>query len=272
MDGNSYHLGRRKQRSVKSLVDSLYANPTYYEIAFSYRDIPWEVEVMQEVIRAHSHIPVKRVLEFGCGNSPHMEELLKLGYAYIGIDLSPEMLQYSLRKAKQLGYQVELHRLNMVHFVLEEPIDFAYTMLGSLYVQNTEELISHFASVSNVLNRGGLYFLDWCVDFGWLADTTDYWTAKRDGITIDVQHSTRLINCIEQTFEENIELAIDDHGTSRNVKQRSIRRAIYPQEFLLISQKQGFEFIGWWNDWDLKSPLDGTEEIITRPICVLRRR
>ena len=52
---------------------------------------------MQEVIRTYSHIPVKRVLEFGCGNSPHMEELLKLGYAYSGIDLSPEMLQYSLR-------------------------------------------------------------------------------------------------------------------------------------------------------------------------------
>lgn len=272
MDGNSYHLDRGKQRSGKALDNSLYANPTYYEIAFSYRDIPWEVKVMQQVIRDYSKIPVRRVLEFGCGNSPHMEELLKLGYWYIGMDLSPEMLQYSQKKAERLGHQVELHRQNMVNFRLQQPVDFAYTMLGSLYVKTTEELISHFANANKALNRGGLYFLDWCVDFSWLADSDDYWTTGRNGITVNVHHSTRLINCIEQTFEENIELAINDHGTSRNVKQRSIRRAIYPQEFLLISQQQGFEFIGWWNDWDLDSPLDGTEEFITRPISLLRKK
>ncbi len=253
-------------------MNSLYANPRYYEIAFSYRDIPWEVEVMQDVIHTYSRIPVKRVLEFGCGNSPHMEELLKLGYSYAGIDLSPEMLQYSQEKANRLGHQVELHRQNMVNFELDTSVDFAYTMLGSLYVQSTEELISHFSNVSKMLTPGGLYFLDWCVDFGWLADSKDSWTIQQDGITVEVHHSTRLINCIEQTFEENIVLTVDDHGTRRRIKQTSIRRAIYPQEFLLIARQQGFEFIGWWNDWDLGSPLDGTEEIIARPISVLRRR
>ena len=79
-------------------MDSLYANPFYYEIAFSYRDIPKEVQVMQEVIRRYSPIPVKRVLELGCGNSPHMLELLQRGYSYVGLDLSPEMLQYSQEK------------------------------------------------------------------------------------------------------------------------------------------------------------------------------
>jgi SAM-dependent methyltransferase len=257
---------------VRALVNGLYANPIYYEIAFSYRDIPWEVEVMQKVICTYSHIPVKRVLEFGCGNSPHMEELLKLGYSYVGIDLSPEMLQYSQEKAERLGHQVELHRQNMVSFRLDEPIDFAYTMLGSLYVRNTEELISHFSNVSKTLTPGGLYFLDWCVDFGWLADSKDSWTIHQDSITVEVHHSTRLVNYIEQTFEENIVLMVNDHGTRRRIKQTSIRRAIYPQEFLLIAQQQGFEFIGWWNDWDLNSPLGGTEEIVTRPISLLRRK
>jgi SAM-dependent methyltransferase len=253
-------------------VNSLYANPRYYEIAFSYRDISWEVEVMQKVIGAYSHIPVRRVLEFGCGNSPHMEELLKLGYRYIGIDLSSEMLQYSQDKAKRLGHQVELHRQNMVSFRLDEPVDFAYTMLGSLYVKSTEELISHFSNVNKALNPGGLYFLDWCVDFSWLADSRDSWTIDQNGISVEVHHSTRLINYIEQTFEENIELIIEDHGSSKRIKQTSIRRAIYPQEFLLVSGQQGFEFIGWWNDWDLNSPLEGTEEIVTRPISLLRKR
>ena len=253
-------------------MDSLYANPFYYEIAFSYRDIPKEVEVMQEVIHRYSLIPVKRVLELGCGNSPHMPELLQLGYSYVGIDLSPEMLQYSQEKAQQLGHSIELHRQNMNDFQLDTPVDFAFIMLGSLYVKNTSELISHFASVNRALNPGGLYFLDWCVDFSWLADTTDSWFMERDGITVEVSHSTELLNYVDQTFRETITLLVNDEGQVRHLQQDSIRRAIYPQEFLLISDQQGFEFIGWWNNWDLTSSLAGTEEQVVRPISVLRKR
>ncbi|NLA58239.1 MAG: methyltransferase domain-containing protein [Firmicutes bacterium] len=253
-------------------MDSLYANPFYYEIAFSYRDIPKEVQVMQDVIRRYSLIPVRRVLELGCGNSPHMQELLQLGYSYVGIDLSPEMLQYSQQKAQRLGKPVELYRQDMNDFQLDSPVDFTFIMLGSLYVASTRELISHFASVNRALNPGGLYFLDWCVDFSWLADITDNWIAERDGITVEVNHSTELLNYIEQTFRERITLLVRDGNQVRRIQQDSIRRAIYPQEFLLITDQQGFEFIGWWNDWNLDSPLAGTEEQVVRPICVLRKR
>ncbi|NLY30459.1 MAG: class I SAM-dependent methyltransferase [Firmicutes bacterium] len=253
-------------------MDSLYANPFYYEIAFSYRDIPKEVQVMQEVIRRYSPIPVKRVLELGCGNSPHMLELLQRGYSYVGLDLSPEMLQYSREKAQQLGQSIELYRQNMNDFQLDTPVDFAFIMLGSLYVKNTSELISHFASVNRALNPGGLYFLDWCVDFSWLADTTDSWIMERDGIIVEVSHSTELINYIDQTFRERITLLVNDRGQVRHLQQDSIRRAIYPQEFLLITDQQGFEFIGWWNNWNLNRPLAGTEEQVVRPISVLRKR
>ncbi len=253
-------------------MDSLYANPRYYEIAFSYRDIPWEVKVMEEIINRYSHIPIRRVMEFGCGNSPHMEELLKLGYAYIGLDLSPEMLEYSRQKSEKLGYPVELLRANMVDFTLGAPVDFAYTMLGSLYVQSTDELVSHFSAVHNALNRGGLYLLDWCVDFSWLSDSEDSWVVEQDSIAVHVRHSTQLLNFVNQTFQETIDLAVDDDGTTHRLRQISIRRAIYPQEFLLVARNAGFEFIGWWNDWDLKAPLEGTEEIVNRPIAVLRRQ
>ena len=253
-------------------MDSLYANPKYYEIAFSYRDIPQEVKVMQEIINRYSHIPVERVLEFGCGNSPHMEELLKLGYRYVGLDLSPEMLEYSRRKAKRLGHAVELIQADMVDFTLDDPVDFAYTMLGSLYVQSTDELISHFAAAHGALRKGGLYLLDWCVDFAWLADTKDSWVIEEEGIAVYVRHSTELLNFVEQTFRETIDLAIDDNGTTHRLTQTSTRRAIYPQEFLLITGDAGFEFMGWWDNWDLNAPLTGEEEETSRPIAVLRAK
>ena len=114
--------------------------------------------------------------------------------------------------------------------------------------------------------------MDWCVDFSWLADTTDSWFMERDGITVEVSHSTELLNYVDQTFRETITLLVNDEGQVRHLQQDSIRRAIYPQEFLLISDQQGFEFIGWWNNWNLNRPLAGTEEQVVRPISVLRKR
>ncbi|MCK4526646.1 class I SAM-dependent methyltransferase, partial [candidate division WOR-3 bacterium] len=69
-------------------MSNLYDNPKYYEIAFSFRDIPAEVDVFEKSFKRFSEIPVKSVLELACGNSPHMKELVKRGYQYNGLDLS----------------------------------------------------------------------------------------------------------------------------------------------------------------------------------------
>ena len=160
-------------------LQTLYECPTYYDIAFSFRDIATEADVLEESIRQFSLIPVKRVLEIGCGTSPHMEELVKRGYAYTGLDVSRPMLAYSQRKAARIGASVTLVCANMVGFSLETMVDCVYVMLGSLYVKNTIELVSHFDSVARVFRRGGLYFLDWCIQFDPLSGRRDSWEAER---------------------------------------------------------------------------------------------
>ena len=80
-------------------MNSIYQLPEYYEIAFSFRDIPREVDLLEEAARRFAEIPVKTFLEIGCGNSPLMEELTDRGYDFIGIDISDEMLTYSKEKA-----------------------------------------------------------------------------------------------------------------------------------------------------------------------------
>ena len=82
-------------------LNDIYQLPRYYEIAFSFRDIPREVDVLEETARRFAEIPVKSFLELGCGNSPHMEELAGRGYDFIGIHTSDEMLTVSKEKAKE---------------------------------------------------------------------------------------------------------------------------------------------------------------------------
>jgi len=64
--------------------DTVYGNPKYYDIAFSFRDIPKEVETIEQCIRDYSKIPVINVLEIASGTSPHMDVLVGRGNVYTG--------------------------------------------------------------------------------------------------------------------------------------------------------------------------------------------
>jgi len=254
-------------------MQDLYNHPKYYEIAFSFRDIPVEVNAFEECIKRFSQIPVKSVLELGCGNSPHMEELVKRGYQYNGLDLSEAMLEYSIKKASRIRAEVKLFYADMVDFSVERMVDFIYVLLGSLYVRSTLELLNHFKSVAKALNKGGLYLLDWCVQYDppWDSEGGDSWEIERDGIRVKTTVSWKLINRVEQTYEETIALEVNDHGERLDIVDRNLKRAIYPQEFLLmVSNLEHFEFVGWWNNWELGQPVEQADKI-NRPIALLRR-
>ena len=259
-------------------MSNLYDNPKYYEIAFSFRDIPAEVDVFEKSFKRFSEIPVKSVLELACGNSPHMKELVKRGYQYNGLDLSKTMLEYSKQNALQIGVDVSLNEVNLIHgnmidFSLEANVDFVYVLLGSLYVRSTSELITHFDSVARVLKKGGLYLLDWCVQYDppWQSESGDSWEIERDGIRVKANISWKVIDRVEQTFEEDLLLEVNDHEKKLSIIGKDIKRAIFPQEILcLITGFKHFEFVGWWNNWDLNQPLEQTVKI-DRPITLVRR-
>lgn len=254
------------------MISKVYDYPRYYEIAFSFRNIPKEVDIFEKSISKYSQISVKNILEIGCGNSPHMLEILKRNYNYSGIDLNKKMIAYSNSKAISTGKHVNLSCQNLLNFRLDKLVDFAFIALGSLYVKTTAELISHFDSLSNVLRPGGLYFMDWCVYFSPFKNAYESWTIKRDNIIVQTIYRTKIINRIDQTIEETIELKIKEHGKKRTLLEKSIRRVFFPQEFLFfINNRNDFEFIGWWNNWNLKKPLIGTEKI-NRPIIIIRKK
>ncbi len=252
-------------------MSGLYDNPKYYEIAFSFRDIPAEVDVFEECFKRFSQIPVRSVLELGCGNSPHMAELIKRGYQYSGLDLNRAMLDYSKEKALRIGAEANLIHADMIDFSLDTTVDFVYVLLGSLDAKNTSELLTHFNSVGQVLKKGGLYLLDWCIQYDPLTESGDSWEIERDGIKVKTVVSWKVINRVEQTFEETITLEVNDHGEKHSIVGKEIKRAIYPQEFLcFVSGFKHFEFVGWWNNWDLRQPLEQANKI-DRPIALVRR-
>ena len=84
-------------------------------------------------------------------------------------------------------------------------------------------------------------------------------------------YQTTLINPVEQIFEESLVLEVEDEGVKKVFRETEMGRKIYPQEFLLfVAARSDFEFVGWWNNWDLTQPL-GETQTISRPITILRR-
>lgn len=257
------------------MMKTVYENPKYYEIAFSFRDINAEVDTFERCFKDYAKLPVKSILEIGCGNSPHLKEFLHRGYDYTGLDISKAMLAYSSLKAATLEGQVTFLQANMVDFSLSKMFDFAFIALGSLCTQNTTEIYSHFRSVAQALNKGGLYLLDWCIRFAPFSAQADSWSIEQENIKVTTHFSEKLIDAVEQLVEETITLEVQEKGSTQTFFETGINRVIFPQEFLqIIKHNQEFEFVGWWNNWDLAKPLGEIKDPkkINRPIALLRKK
>jgi hypothetical protein len=96
---------------------------------------------------------------------------------------------------------------------------------------------------------------------------------KKEGIDVKTTFSLRPLDRVAQLFEETIKFEVNDHGRKINMVNKEIKRLVYPQEFLMfVCSLKDFEFLGWWNNWNLKKPLENAANKINRPIVLLRRR
>jgi len=256
-------------------TQDFYAYPKYYDIAFGFRgDCEAETDFFEECMCKYSKIPVRRVLEVASGPGPPLKELNRRGYEYVGVDLSQPMLDYAREKAERIGARAEFLKADIKDFCLDVPADFGFIALGSLYVDSTDALLSHFRSMAASLKPGGLYVLHWCINFGWDRGLNQRyeWTEEQDGITVTIVSSVldKLIDRIEQVCEHRLEGRVNDHGKELHLVNVGRMRIIFPQEFLLtVDTQTEFEFIGWW-DGQHPEPISPTG-LLGWPMTVLRR-
>jgi len=235
-----------------------YRYPEYYDIAFAVDDVAREVDFFEAAIRQFSRVPVRRVLEIACGTAPYLAEWHRRGYRYCGLDLSPAMLDAAHAKAARLGIAADLVSADMRNFDPGGigPIDLAYVLLGSIYVGSNREFLGHLDRVADALAPGGLYLLDSVVWFEIRSDYRRRWTRHRGGVRVRMTYRAEPIDPVAQTYNELIKLEVDDKGTRHEILSRVPTKIFFPQEFLCLVELSGcFEFVGWFNDFDLVAPV-----------------
>ena len=247
-----------------------YRYPHYYEIALAPHDPAGEIEFFEAAIAEFAKTEVRRVFELGAGTAPYLAQWRRRGYAYCGLDLSPQMLDFARDKAARNGLEAEFVEGDMRD--LDPglgPFDLAYVMLGSLYMRSNREFLDHLDRIADLLTDGALYLLDSVVWFRILHDYRRSWTRRRGGIEVRTRYRAEMLDPIAQTYNETLSFAVDDHGRKLTIEGRVPVKMFFPQEFRsLIEQSARFEFIGWYNDFSLTAPL--TPE--GRHMVILRKR
>ena len=255
---------------------NVYKQPLYYEIAFSFIDPKQQVDYFEKIIRKFSKIRVIRFLDVACGPSLQLREIARRGYEAVGLDLSPEMLSYLRKKAREEGINVETVQADMTNFRLKKKADFAFIMMGSLDVESNEQFLSHLDSIEASLKRGGLYFIQ-NMSLDWTRAEKQSWTMERDGITVQTTYESRFKNTISQTCTEELKLEVNDHGKRKILTHKRNLKHVFPQEFKTLVKLNGkFEFLGWWagncNNWSLEEPLETAEAVNNNNNMTLLRK
>jgi SAM-dependent methyltransferase len=138
--------------------------PTYaaaYDLFYAEKDYEAECQVIERAFAEFSVVPIRRVLDLGCGTGGHAIPLAGRGYKIVAVDRSPEMLAAARDKAAKADVAIS--------FLLDDvsasrPMalwDAALMMFNVLgYQSSPAKVTAALAAVRRALRPGGLFVFD----------------------------------------------------------------------------------------------------------------
>jgi len=181
------------------------------------------------------------------------------------------MLTFSQARLAAAAFPVDgiLHMADMRDFTVQHKFDLAFVLMGSLQYLTNDEFLRHLDRVYEHLNPGGLYILEWCVEYEPTVDTQSRWTESSPLGEIGVLYSRQQRSALQQSFNEQIEFTVNGELVASTTGVVYLR---YPNEFTLLLQSRDpqWEIIGHYNQWNLDTPLKNAD-VINRPLCILQR-
>jgi len=128
-----------------------------YDQLYHDKDYLAECDLIERVFTTYGPGTVRHVLDLGCGTGGHAVVLSQRGYAVVGVDRSPEMLD--LARARGGGARFELGAIASVE--LGETFDAALMMFAVLgYQAGNADIQAALATVRRHVRPGGLFFCD----------------------------------------------------------------------------------------------------------------
>ena len=145
---------------------------TYEKFAYFYTKGPYPqyTERMAELLPAMLErfgAEPRTILDLACGEGTFAVVMAKKGFQVMGIDLSPQMLQFARKRAEKENVNVEFFLHDMRSLPFEERFDLVTCWYDSLnYLLELEDLEKTFAGVWQALKKAGLFIFDMNTIYG----------------------------------------------------------------------------------------------------------
>ncbi|GBR75496.1 SAM-dependent methyltransferase [Candidatus Termititenax persephonae] len=179
----------------------------YYDLLYQDKDYLGEFQYVQNHIAAFAKIPVKSVLDIGCGTGKTLKLFKEAGYAVAGVDLSEGMLSAA---RQYLGQEEDLVCARAADFKFEKKFDVITSLFHVLsYQTENGELEKVFANAAQHLAEGGVFLFDFWYGPAVLSDLPTTRTKKLENAEIKVtRQTTPIMHYNDNIVEVNFDLAI----------------------------------------------------------------
>lgn len=248
------------------LKDESYA--TYYDLLYSHRNIPAEVDFIEKVLRECSLVPVKKVLDVGCGTGIHTLELAKRGYTAVGVDVSPAMIEAARRKAVGLP-NVEFVLADATNLKFDREFDAAIAFYGVVsYFRDDDSLLKFFNSVRRALKKGAVFIFDTWSLVGVQAKRVYYETPfssfRKAGSMLAIKEENWRIDFLEEVAYAEIQWSVIDLPRNEiNVFKHDLTLRLFTlRELTHFLYESGFELCKTYEDYAGRPFTENSSEIV----------
>lgn len=253
----------------------IYLKAKYYDIIFR-RDVSDEVDFVANVYAKYCGKAPSSVVDIACGPGYHARSFARRGFRAIGLDLSPEMIEFARDEAEAEGVRVEWLVADMRDFMLSKPVDLAIASYDSTdCLVRQEDIIHHFVAVSKNLNPSGIYVIELTHPRDcWMWSYGDFkFSGERDGVKVSLEWGKKRSepDPIMMTVEAEVVLTVAGHGSTEVMRDVARDRFTSPSEFVALAKLSGaLEVIDWFGDFRLDQPFNSSPEA-RRMIIILRK-
>ncbi|MFO0870697.1 MAG: class I SAM-dependent methyltransferase [Pirellulales bacterium] len=255
-------------------MDNWYDYPQYWELAFA-EDTQPEADFIEAACQQFATIPVRRLLEPGCGSGRLVMELTRRGYQLTGFDLNQPSLDYLRRRLRRRGWQAEVFCGDMSCFQLRRPVDAAFNTFSTFRHLLTEEAaVGHLQSIAAALRPGGIYILGFhLVPPDASLESTERWRAARGQTR--VVYTFRVTSADRRRRREHVRVNLlvkRPQGELRLITEFDLRLYTAAQFRGLLAQVPQLQLCGVFDyTYDLETPLKLDNEI-SDTIVILRKQ
>jgi SAM-dependent methyltransferase len=240
----------------ETVFGGTYAN--VYQALYHDKDYAAECDFVETAFRAMG-VPVRSILDLGCGTGGHAILLASRGYRVVGVDRSESMLAIAKRRAAETGACVEFRSGDLRSFDAAQSFDAVISMFAVMcYQTENEDLEGACATAARHLTPGGVFLFD-----GWYGPAVlkDPPTERLRMVEGDGRRIVRFTSPVLDTARHTVETRFTVWVTEQNAitaetRESHLMRFLFPREIAYYLRVAGFGEPRFCPFMALDRPLD----------------